>query len=133
MKRVLILIAIAASLISCKKQEFEPEGPTDVRIRNLSDMDFNEVVVSNRDTTIAFGTILKQGGISGYFRFNKAYSLADITAKINGVTFSTDPVNYTYLDYKGQMRITYEVWISDYAKKKLAINNVIPEEPLVLK
>ena len=78
------------------------------------------------------GTIAP-GLVSEYFRFEKAYSKAEISAKINGVTFSTEPVDYTYLDYKGQVKMTYEVEISDLNNKVLKIKNVILEEALHLK
>lgn len=133
MKKVVFLLMILVSLTACKKTKFEPEGPTDVRIKNLSDQNFTDVNVKIKDESIAFGDIAKTGGLSLYYRFQKAYVLADITAKVNGVVFSTDPVNYTYLTYQGQMKITYEVYISDFTNKKIKINNVIPDEPLVLK
>ncbi len=133
MKKYLIVLFFLIALTSCKKTEFEPKGPTDVRIRNISDQNFTEVVVKIKEESFIFGDIAKTTGVSEYFRFETAFAKADISAKINGVVFSTDPVDYTYLNYQGQMRITYEVWISDFQNKKLEIHNVIPEEPLVLK
>ena len=133
MKKYLPILFFLVALTACKKTEFEPKGPTDVRIRNLSDQNFTEIVVKIKDESIPFGDIAKQGGISEYFRFETAFRYAEITTKVNGVTFSTGPVDYAYLNYYGQMRITYEVWISDFSGKKLEIHNVIPEEPLVLK
>jgi hypothetical protein len=134
MKKYLIVIFFLISLTSCKKTEFEPKGPTDVRVKNISDQNFTEVVVKIKDESFALGDIAKGGGISEYFRFETAFAKADISAKINGVVISTDPVDYTYLNYQGQIKITYEVWIVDTAQgKKLEIHDVIPEGPLVLK
>ena len=36
-------------LLACKKKEFSPEGPTDVRIRNISDLTFEEVIVKTSE------------------------------------------------------------------------------------
>lgn len=135
----LIFISIVLVLFACKKTEFEPEGPTDVRVRNLSDLNFEDVIVSTSEKagdTISFGNIAGLS-VSEYSRFKKAYPKAEISAKINIggtlVKFSTGPEDYTYMTYLGQMRITYEVYISDMNKRELTISNVIPEEPLSVK
>jgi len=139
MKKLLIITLTIIVLCACKKTEFSPEGPTDIRIRNLTSETFTEVIMktSENDEDIdTLGTI-NGSSISDYFRFTKAYPKAEISAKINieGTvsTYSTGPVDFTYMQYIGQDRITYEVWISDSPKKELAIFNVIIEEPLVLK
>jgi hypothetical protein len=139
MKRYLIVFFIIVAVAACKKTKFEPEGPTDVRVKNLQSTEtFSDVVIKTsgvRDTT---GNIKKLGNISpgevsGYQRVEIAFPKAEITAKVNGETFTTGPVNSTYMQYIGQMRITYEVYISNMTNKVLMVNDVIPEEPLPLK
>jgi hypothetical protein len=125
------------TIFSCKKQEFSPEGPTDVRVRNRSNtLILNNVNVDISDSVKIFGN-LNPGSVSDYQRFHKAYPKSKITAEISVggsmQNFSTGPVDYTYLQYIGQDRITYEVDISDMARKELRIINLIIEEPLVLK
>ena len=139
MKKLIVISFILLSVLACKKKEFSPEGPTDVRIRNLSDQTFQEIIVTTSEKTEDIDTIgnISSGAVSDYFRFTKAYPKAEISAKINVggslVTFTTGKVDYTYQQYIGQDRITYEVYISSMPDRKLTINNVIPEEPLVLK
>jgi hypothetical protein len=136
MKKVIFISILVVLLFACKKLEIEPEGPTDVRVRNVqNDYTFYEVVINtagSRDTTGNIKTLatIAPGEVSEYKRVAIAFSKAEITAKINGETFSTGPVNSTYMDYKGQMRITYEVYISDMNNKVLKISDVIPDEPL---
>ena len=132
MKKLFFLFIISVAVISCKKTEFEPKGPTDVRVRNISDVTFSEVIVKIKEEVDTLGTILA-GEVSEYQRFETAFSFAEISARINGVLFSTGPVDYTYLHYMGQMRITYVVYISSMTNKELKIDDVITEEPLVLK
>jgi len=136
MKKLLLISVILISVIACKKTEFSPEGPTDVRIRNLSDVIFNEVTVDISDTIGNYGSLNPQA-VSDYIRFKKAYPKAMISVKIDiggsMVTFSTGTVDYTYMQYIGQDKITYEVYISSMDKKELKIDNVVIEEPLVLK
>jgi hypothetical protein len=73
------------------------------------------------------------GLVSDYMRFDTAYVKAEISAIINSESFTTGPVDYRGLTYIGQERITYKIWISDFPGKKLEINDVIYEEPLILK
>ncbi len=139
MKKLIIISFILLAALACKKKEFSPEGPTDVRIRNLSDQAFQEVVVTTSEKTEDVDTLgnISSGSVSDYFRFTKAYPKAEISVKINVggslVTFTTGPVNYTYLTYIGQDRITFEVYISSMNNRELTISNVVLDEPLVVK
>jgi hypothetical protein len=139
MRKIILISFLFLSTMACKKKGFSPEGPTDVRLRNISDFTFTDVIVSTSDKTgdtISFGHITA-GEVSDYFRFLKAFPKAEISAKINvngsNLRFSTGPVDYTYMQYIGRSRITYEVKISDQTTHKLTIDNVIEEEPLSLK
>ena len=108
MKKLLIISLLLLSVLACKKKGFSPEGPTDVRIRNISDLVFTEVIVSTSEKTEDVDTLgnIDAGGVSAYSRFLKAYPKAEISAKINIsgslVKFSTGPVDYTYMQYIGQ-------------------------------
>lgn len=139
MKRYFIILLLLLAVIACKKKPFAPEGPTDVRIRNLSDMTMQQVIITTSEKPVDTDTIatIPSGAVSEYLRFTKAYPKAQITAKINIngslVEFSTGPETFYYLTYIGQDRITFEVYISNFSTRELKINNVIQEEPLVLK
>lgn len=139
MRKILLISLILITAASCKKTEWAPEGPTDIRVRNLQgDLAFNEVIVKTaggRDTTgniKEFGTIAA-GAVSDYHRVTFAYPKAEITAMINGELFSTGEFFSTYMQYIGQQRITYEVFISNMDNKILKINNVVFDAPLELK
>jgi hypothetical protein len=139
MKKLVVISFILLAVLACKKKPFSPDGPTDVRIRNLSDQTFQEVIVSTSEKTGDIDTLgnIASGAVSDYFRYTKAYPKAEISAKINIggslVTFTTGKVDYTYQQYIGRDRITYEVYISSMPNRELSISNVIPEEPLVIK
>jgi len=115
--------------LSCKKTEFSPEGPADVRIRNLSNYSLSEVIVRIKDEEIVFGTIDK-GNVTEYHRFETAFPKAYISAKVNNESISTGQVDFTYMNYFGQVRLTYDVIIE---KGLLKINNVILDSELELK
>ncbi|HPY67614.1 MAG TPA: hypothetical protein PLI41_07435 [Bacteroidales bacterium] len=136
MKRMFFAIILLLAVSACKKTKFAPEGPTDMRVRNMQETEiFTDIVINTAGVRDTVGNLkhlgtVAPGEVSVYKRVKIAFSKAEITAKINGETFSTGPVNSTYMDYKGQMKITYEVYISNMTNKVLAISNVIPEEPL---
>jgi hypothetical protein len=139
MRKILFSAILICCFFACKKTEFAPEGPTDVRIRNLSDMNLEEVILKTSENTEDVDTINSIPGqtVSEYFRFTKAYPKAEISAKINIggslLEFSTGPVDFTYMQYIGQDRITFEVYISNMNNRELKISNIIQEEPLILK
>lgn len=139
MKKIILISIFVLSVVACKKTKFSPEGPTDIRIRNLTDQNFTEVVVKTSENDDDIDTLgnINHKEVSDYFRFKKAYTDIEISAKINlggsMVTFSTGKVNYSYLHYIGQDRITYEVFIPGMDTRELKISNRIIEEPLILK
>jgi hypothetical protein len=45
MKKLIVTSLLILSVLACKKKELSPEGPTDVRIRNKSDLTFQNVIV----------------------------------------------------------------------------------------
>jgi hypothetical protein len=126
MKKLLIISLFLPILLSCKKPAISPEGPTDVRIRNLSESAYTEVVIRIKDEEIGFGTIDKNS-VSEYRRFKTAFPKAYISARINRDTISTGPVDFTYMNYFGQVRMTYDVIIEN---NLLKIKNVTLDSPL---
>ena len=136
MKKYFFVFLILFAAFACKKEKWEPEGPTDVRVRNLQGNEiFTDVVINTagvRDTTgnVRELGIIGPGEVSGYERVLIAFPKAEITVKINGETFSTGPVNSTYMHYMGRMRITYEIYISNITNRILTINKVVPDEAL---
>lgn len=121
-------------LSACKKRGITPEGPTDVRIFNETGQIMSEVTVTttdNPDYTVRihnFGTVAA-GAYSDYFRFDIAFTEADITLKIGDLTYSTPSSQFDYLTYIGQDRITYRLTIADPVNRILEIETVI-EEPI---
>jgi hypothetical protein len=134
MKRILFICLIIFSVLACKKTEFEPEGPTDVRVHNLTTYALYELTV-DIDTIVNYGDLNPQS-TTDYIRFPKAYPQARISAKINRggtlVNCSTENFDYTYMQYMGQMKITYEIYLPKPSENLFDIK-VVPEEPLVLK
>jgi hypothetical protein len=128
MKKSIIFSLILLSAVACKKTKFSPEGPTDIRVKNDSDVLFTEVIVN---TSVGIDTLgdINPGEFSEYYRFDKAFPKAEITAQINGQLYSTGAVNYNGMTYIGQAKITYVV--KSYAiNKTLEISNCSLDAPL---
>ena len=117
------------ALTACKKTKFSPEGPTDIRVENLSDVTWMQVIVNTSKGIDTLGNIAP-GGRSGYHRFEKAYNVAEISATINGEKYSTGVPDYTFLAYIGQAKITYQVYVKSAATKLLEISHCSLDAPL---
>jgi hypothetical protein len=129
MKNVIFISMLAILFFACKKLEYSPEGPTDVRIENLSSQTWYEVIVNTSGGIDTFD-IINAHDTSGYLRFDKAFPRAYVSAMINGEKYATDSVDYTGLTYIGQAKITYQVNILSVPDKKLKVIKVIPDAPL---
>jgi len=134
MRKYLFAVVVIFLAISCKKTEFSPEGPTDVRINNLTTYALYDLTI-DLDTIVKYGDLNPQS-TSDYIRFPKAYPKARISARINKsgtmVTFSTENYDYKYMQYMGQMKITYKIYIPQPDKNVFEVE-VVPDEALVLK
>ena len=140
MRSIIALLSITLLVVSCTKPNHTPEGPTDVRIRNITDQDFNNVIVDTGGGNYNYGNIpagifvltrgiIPAGTETDYHRFDKAYPDAEITVMINGEEYTTGEQDYTYATYIGPDKITYVVYISNPALKKLDVD-VILEGPI---
>lgn len=129
MKKLYFVVLFLTLLIACKKTEFSPEGPTDVRVRNMSGYDFIEVKVGIKEEEISFGTI-EQNSTSEYHRFKTAFPKAFISADIDENTLTTGQVDYTYMNYFGLVKLTYDVIVEN---QQLKIINVTLDSELEIK
>ena len=60
MKYITFLSIVLAAIVltSCKKTEYTPDGPTDIRIHNVSLLNYDSVVVIKTDLEInEYGTV----------------------------------------------------------------------------
>ncbi|HDZ40829.1 MAG TPA: hypothetical protein ENH59_04015 [Bacteroidetes bacterium] len=128
MRYFIVLLSITLITFSCTKPNHTPEGPTDVRIRNITDQDFSNVFVDTGGGNHNYGNIAA-GDETGYHRFEKAYPDAEVTVMINGEEYTTGKQDYTFATYIGPDKITYEVYILNPGQKKLAVD-IILEGPI---
>ncbi len=128
MRYLISFIIVSLLVLSCTKPNHTPEGPTDVRIRNNTDLDFSNVLVDTGGGSYNYGDIAARTETT-YHRFEKAYPDAEITLFINGEEYTTGEQDYTYATYIGPDKITYLVYIAQPELKKLGVD-VILEGPI---
>ena len=109
MKKILtvfLLVFFVSSLFqSCNKEEY---GPNDIRINNISSFTYTNVHVDTSEGINEYGTIIP-GETTEYMRFKQSFSKADITLMIDGIQYSTEPVNFTALVPLVKGKLTYDV------------------------
>ncbi len=129
MKKQLAIFSLCLLIIvSCKKTGFSPIGPTDIRVKNITNVPMSNVTVNTFDSTYNYGA-LGPGDSTQYHRFDRAYTEAYITATLNGLIFKTDTVYYTYLHYLSTVKATYKIYILNEAQRKLK-SDVVYESDL---
>ncbi|HUW92197.1 MAG TPA: hypothetical protein VMV74_03455 [Bacteroidales bacterium] len=130
MKRIVIIVIMAALLVACKKTKFSPEGPTDIRIQNKTDQTFESITVTTTDDpayeerAFTYGSVTS-GSYTNYHRFDIAYPEAIITLTIGAVSYSTVIPEFRYLTYIGQDMVTYEITIQDEVNHVLKIKTTL--------
>ena len=118
MKKLLVSATILLLAVSCKKNEYAPLGPTDIRVRNLTTVNMTNVIVNTGGGEYNFG-LIKADSVSVYHRFEKAYPKANINTIVNGLKYKTDTItSYAYMQYLSQIKATYEIYIKNDAQRK---------------
>ena len=123
----LLIVLTALILTSCKKNNYTPDGPTDIRIHNVSLLTYDSVVVINTELeTNEYGTV-EPGEQTEYKRFEKAYPREQVNMYINSVSYEFAPDDSVRVLLQ-QGKFTYELNV-DTVAKSLSIH-VIADAPL---
>lgn len=129
MSRIIItLFALVMVFQGCTKEKQTPDGPTDIRIRNITDVDFLNLTVNTGEQEHIFGDLIAHSE-TGYYRFEIAYPDAEITFTIGDNQYSTGVPDNTYAVPLQQGKFTYEIWISNDSNRKVD-SKVIADAPL---
>ena len=124
---ILSLVLTAIVLTSCKKTEYTPDGPTDIRIHNVSSLTYDSVVVINTlSESNEYGTV-NPGTQTEYKRFEKAYPREQVNMYIDSVSYEFPPDDSIRVLLQ-QGKFTYQLDV-DTVAKTLSIH-VIADAPL---
>jgi len=125
MKKLFLLVLSIMVLSSCSKERLTPEGPTDVRIRNLSDIDFTNVIVDNGREEMNYGSIAAKS-VSDYQRLEISYNEIQVSATYDGMVYTNGEIDHTYHVYIGQDKVSYEIYPESLGSGVLVVSIVYP-------
>ena len=128
MKKVTFLLIVLTVIVltSCKKTEYTPDGPTDIRIHNVSSLNYDSVVVITEWDSIGYGTV-NSGNQTEYKRFEKAYPREQVNMIIDSVSYEFLPDDSVRVLLQ-QGKFTFQLDV-DTAATSLSIH-VIADAPL---
>lgn len=88
--KIIGYLLISLFLLGCSNTNSDI---TLIRVKNISQFDFVDVIVNTSGGENNYGNILANA-ISGYESFDFAYSYAFIELKINNNTYTIQPIDY---------------------------------------
>lgn len=107
MKKLYFLL-ISVFILSCSQSDGAGEKDILIRVKNVSQFEFKNVLVNTSGGEQNFGNInINQD--SDYKTFDFAYSYAFIELKIDGNTFTLQPIDYVGETKLNNGKYTYEV------------------------
>jgi hypothetical protein len=138
---------VASNVVTASKNLRHPKftGPTDVRVRNVSPLLLFGVIVNSSECLSTGGIhqlfcphpgttngeqYIAPWEVSEYVRFNGARMEVDIFASVSGIIFTTAPVDFTYLQYIGSYKVTYDVTFNNVVDRRLIITGVTIDGPI---
>lgn len=127
MKKLLLPITSFLIFISCTDNKGAIESNANIRLSNISQFDFNNVIVNTWDKEIKFGN-LNSGQTTDYKFFKIAYRYAFVELSINGETYTLQPI-----DYVGELPLdsgnyTYQINANDSQEQYEKLSLVLIEE-----
>jgi len=126
MKKSLLIFISLVMVMACSKENITPEGPTDVRIKNVTgDVAFTNVIVDTGRGEFNYGDIAA-GTASDYHRFEVSYPDIEVTLTINGMVYTNGEQDNTYAAYIGPDKVSYEVYPTSIGSGVLVVEIVYP-------
>ena len=109
MKKYFSLLLFIFIFVSCEENDDSKE--VSIRISNISQFDFTNIIVNTYNNNVAF-TDLNSGGKSEYKDFEQAYRYAYIELEANGETYILQPIDYVGETLLGSGNYTYQIDIA---------------------
>jgi len=93
MKKILILIISISTLVSCSSDDDNNPSELNIRLSNISQFDFQNIVVNTTTGNTNFENISSQQ-MTNYKTFQTAYRYAFVELQIDGQTYTFQPIDY---------------------------------------
>ena len=124
---LLNLNCVKKSLRSCVEHETAPcakdKTKTNIRIKNISEYDFCNVVITPPGGGINYG-IIKSGRKTCFTFLDQAYRFAPVELFIGADQFVFNIIDYVGEPELGVGNFTYEINVTDFNGKVLSIESV---------
>ena len=129
---IIIPLLAAVFLFSCNKHKLKKctehiisdcvkdKTKTNIRIKNISEYDFCNVVITPPGGSVNYG-IIKENRTSCYTTFDLAYRYAPIELFIDGEEFVLNIIDYVGEPELGVGNFTYEIDVTNFSDKRLSI------------
>ena len=127
MKKILILIISLATLLGCSKDKEDNFSEVKIRLSNVSQYDFQNIVVNTTTGDVNFEN-LKSGQKSDNKVFDKAYRYAFVELEINGQTYTLQPIDYVGETPLLNGNYTYQINANDTEEQYIKLNLTLIEE-----
>ena len=112
MKKNLILIISIVTLISCSKNEDNNPSELKIRLSNISQFDFENIVVNISTANTRFENINSQQK-TNYKTFQTAYRYAFVELEIDGLKFTYQPIDYAGVTPLENGNYTYQIDVNN--------------------
>lgn len=112
MKKILILIISISTLISCSSDDDNNTSKLNIRLSNVSQYDFQNIVVNTTSGNTNFENISPQE-MTSYKTFETAYSYAFVELEIDGQIYTLQPIDYVGERPLENGNYTYEIDAND--------------------
>ncbi|WP_428666785.1 hypothetical protein [Runella sp.] len=106
MKKITILFITIVTLFSCSKDNVN--NKVKIRLSNVSQYNFKNIVVNTTTGNVNFED-LEAGQKSKYKDFDKAYRYAFVELKIDGKTYTLQPIDYVGETLLKKGNYTYQI------------------------
>ncbi len=112
MKKILILIISISTLISCSSDDDNNTSELNIRLSNVSQYDFQNIVVNTTTGNTNFENISSQQ-MTNYKTFETAYRYAFVELEIEGETYTLQPIDYVGETPLENGNYTYQIDAND--------------------
>jgi len=124
MKKILILIISISTLLACSNDDDNTTSELNIRLSNVSQYDFQNIIVNTSTGNTNFENISSQG-MTNYRTFELAYRYAFVELEIDGETYTLQPIDYFGETPLEDGNYTYEINANDsleqYGKLSLTL------------
>jgi hypothetical protein len=127
MKKILILIISVSALISCSSDNDNNTSEINIRLSNISQFDFLNIVVNTSTGNRNFENISPQE-MTNYKSFETAYRYAFVELEIEGEIYTIQPIDYVGETPLENGNYTYQIDANDSKERYGKLTLTLIEE-----